>query len=269
VNVVAADGARIACRIDGPSEQTAHPPTIVFANSLGTNMHMWEPQLLPFRRRMRVVRYDYRGHGESEVRPGPYTIELLGQDLLALLAALGLERVHLCGLSLGGMVALWVAANHPERVERAVFANTAARIGTTDGWNERISAVSFGGMLAVRDTVLAKFLSGDFRARRPEAAQAIGDMVEATSAEGYAAACAALRDTDLHAILPKIRARSLVICSEWDESTPVRLGEELHAAIQGSELVILQRAAHLSNVERSDLFNTSVMDFVGQEETEQ
>jgi 3-oxoadipate enol-lactonase len=268
VNVVAADGARIACRIDGPSERTAHPETIVFANSLGTNLLMWEPQCAPFGRRMRVVRYDGRGHGESQVTPGPYTIGLLGQDLLAVLDGLGLERVHLCGLSLGGMVALWVAAHHPERVERAVFCNTAARIGTVEGWNERISAVSSGGMAAIRDTVLARFLSSNFRARRPEVARAIGDMVAGTSPEGYEAACAALRDADVHAILPKIRARSLVICSEWDGSTPVKQGEELHTAIPGSRLVVLKEAAHLSNVEQADSFNTAATSFLEQGEME-
>lgn len=266
MNIVAADGVRIACRVDGPREQIAHPPALVFSNSLGTNMRMWDAQLASLGRRMKIVRYDHRGHGESQVPPGPYTIELLGRDLLALLDALELERVNLCGLSLGGMVALWVAANHPERVQRAVFANTAARIGTTDSWNTRISAVGSGGTAAVRDTVLGRFLSRDFRARRPDVAQTIGGMVTATPPLGYVAACAAVRDADLNAILPKIRAPSLIICSEWDESTPARQGEELHAAIPGSKLVMLKKAAHLSNVEQSDLFSASVLDFLEQEE---
>lgn len=262
MTIPAPDGTRIAYRIDGPQEPAAKPDAIVFVNSLGTNVRMWEPQSARLCRRLRVVRYDQRGHGESEAPPGPYSMELLGQDLLALLDGLGLRRVHLCGLSLGGMVALWFAAHFPERVDRAVFADTAARIGTTDGWNDRISAVESGGMASVRETVVARFLSTEFRARRPDVAREVGDMVEATDPRGYAGACAALRDADLHPLLGEVRAPSLVMAGERDESTPVEQARELHEALRGSRLEIVSGAAHLSNLEKSDFFNQRVTEFL-------
>ena len=179
MNFFASDGVRLVYRVDGPDDA----PTIVMVNSLGTNLRMWDHQVALLSGNLRVVRYDCRGHGGSDVPAGPYTIERLGLDLLALLDTLQIERAYICGLSLGGMITLWVAAQNPDRVTRAVYANTAARIGTTEIWNARIDAVRTGGMAAVRDAVLARFLSEGFRRRHPEVVRQIGEMILMSSAK--------------------------------------------------------------------------------------
>ncbi len=258
MNFFVADGVRLAYRIDGPDDA----PTMVMLNSLGTAMRMWDPQVALLSHNLCLVRYDCRGHGASDVPAGPYTIEQLGLDLLALFDRLGIERAHICGLSLGGMVALWFAAKYPDRVVRAVFANTAARIGTQESWNARIDAVRTGGMRAVRDMVLARFLSEGFRRKHPEVVRNFGEMLEATNPYGYMEACAALREADLRAGLTIIHVPSLIIAGGRDESTPLSQARELHAAIAGSELVVLREAAHLSNVEQPEEFSRAVLAFL-------
>jgi pimeloyl-ACP methyl ester carboxylesterase len=160
------------------------------------------------------------------------------------------------------MVALWVASQYPERVISATYANTAARIGTQETWETRIEAVSMGGMGAVRDAVLARFLSENFRQRYPRETQQIGEMIEQTNPEGYIKACACLRDTDLRQKLSAIHVPSLILAGELDESTPVWQARELHAAITGSELVIIREAAHLSNREKPEDFNQALLTFL-------
>jgi 3-oxoadipate enol-lactonase len=251
------DGARLAFRVDG---REGAPP-LVFINSLGADMRMWGMQGAVLGQCFRIVRYDARGHGKSDVPEGPYTIEQLGQDALALLDHLGIERAHVCGLSLGGMTALWLAAMHPERVGRAVFASTAARIGSVESWQARIDAVQAGGMAAVRDMVLARFLSPHFREHCPDETRAIGDMLEETDPTGYIGACAALRDADLRPIVGSIRAPSLIIAGALDEATPPAQSRELHAAIAGSALVTLP-AGHLSNIEQPEQFSDHLLRFL-------
>ncbi len=258
MNSFVVDGVRLAYRVDGPAD--ALP--VVLSNSLGTDLRMWDPQLPALSKHLRVVRYDSRGHGRSDVPPGPYTIERLGRDLLALLDHLEIERAYVCGLSLGGMVALWLAAHHPHRVDRAVFANTAAKIGTAESWNVRIEAVREGGMPAIRDMVVTRFLSEAFRRRKPDVECWVGDMLEATPPEGYIASCAALRDADLSEVITTIRVPSLIIASALDEATPPTQSRELHTAILGSKLVVLDEAAHLSNLEQPDAFNCVVLGFL-------
>lgn len=256
--MVAPDGARLHYRDEGPREA----PAIVFSNSLGTDLRMWQPQARALAGDFRVVRYDTRGHGRSDAPPGPYTLDQLGGDLLALLDALGIAHAHVCGLSLGGMTALWLAAHHPGRVERAVFANTAARIGSDESWAARIALVrAVGGMAAVRDVALPRFFSAAFRMRHPDLAQRIGAMVESTPPRGYIGCCEALRDADLHAVIGRIAAPSLVIGGALDESTPPAQARELHAAIPGSELIIFPDTAHLSNLEQADAFTARLRVF--------
>lgn len=258
MNFLTANGIRLAYQIDGPADA----PVLVLVNSLGTNLYMWEPQMARLSRTLRVVRYDCRGHGASEAPLEAYTIEQLGRDLLGLLDALQIERAHLCGLSLGGMVALWLAANAPERVARAVLADTAAHIGTAESWTTRIALVSAGGMGAIGEMVLARFLSAPFRRHHPEVALQIREMIEATNPQGYIGACAALRDADLRATLPAIRVPSLIIVGEEDEATPPAQAQELRRAISESELMMLREAAHLSNVEQPEAFSSAVLAFL-------
>lgn len=256
--IAAGDGTRLAYRLDGP----AGAPPLLLLNSLGTDLRLWDAQIPRLAERLRVVRSDARGHGRSDAPSGPYTVERLAGDVVALLDRLGIERTHLCGLSLGGLVALRLAAGHPERVDRAVFANTAARIGTAEAWQARIDAVRAGGMAAIREPVLARFLSSPFRHRRPDIARWLGEMLEATPADGYTAACAALRDADLGPLVGTIRAPSLVIAGELDEATPPAQAEALQAAIPGSKLVLFAGTGHLSNLERPDAFGRTILAFL-------
>ena len=252
------DGAHLAYQVEGPRDA----PALTFVNSLGTDMRLWEPQANRLSKYYRVLRYDIRGHGKSSLGDGPMTIEQLGRDLRALLSHLEIERTHVCGLSLGGMVALWLAACHPERIDRAIFANTSARIGTPGVWQSRIAAVRGGGMAAIREQVVARFLGEEFRARRPDVSETIGEMLLRQSAAGYIAACMLLQETDLHPIIPSIRAPSMIISGTRDEATPPYQAAELQAAIAGSRAAMLD-AAHLSNVEQPDAFTDQVIRFLG------
>ena len=248
----------IAYRVDG----RADGPAIVFINSLGTDHRLWTGQVPALDRSHRVIRYESCGHGVSDLPLGPMTIARFGQDLLALLDHLGIERASLCGCSLGGVIALWVSANHPERVTGAVLANTGAKVGTNESWDTRIAAVRAGRMPAVRDMVVRRFLTAEFRAREPETARLIGEMFGATNPLGYIAACEALRESDLRAVAPTVRVPTLIVGSDRDESTPLALAHELNASIPASELVVIPNAAHLSNVERPDLFNENLLRFL-------
>ena len=252
------DGLGIAYRVDGDDAADV----VVLLNSLGTDLRLWDPQMEELTRHFRVIRYDCRGHGESDVPREPTTLDRLGADLIALLDCLNIERAHLCGISLGGFTALWAAAYHRDRVARTVFANTAARLGSTQSWDERIRAVEAGGLAAISETVVGRFLGAQFRADHPDVARRITDMVEATSAAGYIATCAALRDADLRGVVSRIRAPSLIIAGELDQSAPLRQSEELHIAIDGSELIVLPGAAHLTNVEQSEKFTPLVSTFL-------
>jgi 3-oxoadipate enol-lactonase len=252
------DGLNIAYRVDGDESADA----LVLINSLGTDLRLWEPQMAELTQHFRVIRYDCRGHGESDVPRGPATIGRLGADLIALLETLHVDRAHLCGLSLGGITALWAAAYHRERIGRAVFANASARFGTTQSWDERIRSVQAGGMAAISETVVGRFLGASFRAAHPDVTRRITDMVEATPAAGYLAVCAALRDADLRDVVSRIRAPSLIVAGELDQSAPLRESQELYTSIANSELVVLPGAAHLTNVEQAEEFTRVVTKFL-------
>jgi 3-oxoadipate enol-lactonase len=244
------DGLRLHYQLDGDAET----PALVFSNSLGADLRMWDEQVAMLSSRFRIVRYDTRGHGQSDVSNEPVFIERLGRDLLALLDHLGIERAHVCGLSLGGLTAIWLAAHHPGRVARLILANTAARIGSTESWEARIAAVQTGGMGAIREMALARFFSPAFHSERPEIVQRYGAMLDSIDPSGYIAACAALRDANLRPALSRITAPALVIAGALDEATPPAQAAELHAALANSRLVVLERAAHLSNVEQPEVF---------------
>jgi 3-oxoadipate enol-lactonase len=252
------DGERLSYRLDGPE----NAPVLALVHALGTNLGVWAPQMDALSARFRVLRHDMRGHGRSALSPGPVTIERLGRDLLALFDRLDIMRAHVCGLSLGGMVTLWLAAQHPERVDRAVLADTAARIGSVDSWEERIAQVRSGGMASIREAAVARFLGESYRLGHPDVARALGEMLEATSPAGYIAACAALRDADLRPSIDEIRTPSLIIVGALDPSTPPAQSRELHEAIRGSELEIIDAAAHLSNVEQAAVFTDHLLRFL-------
>ncbi|MFN8579587.1 MAG: 3-oxoadipate enol-lactonase [Gemmatimonadaceae bacterium] len=258
MSMLRVEGATLHYRVDGPDGA----PVVVFSNSLGCDLRMWDAQAAVLTDRFRVVRYDTRGHGQSSPSDVPVTLPRLGEDVLALLDHLDVARAHLCGLSLGGVTALWLSAYHAERFDHAVFANTGAKIGTNEMWDARIEAVRSGGMDAVRGAALERFLSAPFRARSPEAAALVAGMIQETPAAAYVACCEALRDTDLRGVIASIRLPSLIIASELDVSTPPSLSHELHKAIAGSSLVVIPQTAHLSSVESPGAFNAALTAFL-------
>jgi 3-oxoadipate enol-lactonase len=258
LSTVVVDGVGLNVRVDGPADA----PALVLSNSLGTDLSLWDPQMPTLRERFRVARYDLRGHGGSDVPPGLITLDRLGQDVVDLLDALGIERAHVCGLSVGGLVSTWLAAHRPDRVDRAVLGAVAARIGTPELWRDRAEAVRAGGMAAVVDAVLARFFSERFRAERPDVVARVGQVLAATPQEGYAAACLALRDADLREEVAGIAAPTLVVVGRDDPATPVAEAEWLHARITGSELVVLEDAGHLCNLEQPERFTDAVVGFL-------
>lgn len=259
VEFASVEGLRIACRDEGERNARA----VIFSNSIGTDMRLWDGQAAAMASRFRVIRYDTRGHGQSGVPGEPVTIDQLGRDLLAVLDHFEVEKAHVCGLSLGGMTGMWVAAMHPGRVERMVLANTAARIGSVESWTARMEAVQEGGMAGIRELVVGRFLSKGFRERQPEIADEIGEMLESTDAEGYIAACEALRDADLGSLVLSIQAPVLIVAGALDVSTTPAQAEQLHAAIPLSEIVVFPDTAHLSNIEQPERFNASLLRFFG------
>ncbi len=248
-------------RIDGRDDA----PVLVLSNSLGTDLEMWSPQMPVLVERFRVVRYDTRGHGASSVTEGPYTLDQLGHDVLGLLDHLGIERTHFCGLSMGGLTGLWLAVCAPSRIGRLVLANTGARIGTADGWNSRIASIrdaGSGGLpAAVVDGVVERWFTRRHRDLAVAEVERIRRMLVDTSAIGYAANCAAIRDADLRTALTAIRLPTLVVAGAHDPSTPASLGRDIAAAVSGAEYVELD-AAHLSNLEQAGAFNAALLRFL-------
>jgi 3-oxoadipate enol-lactonase len=227
-------------------------PVLVLGHSLGTDLSMWDGVAAALGGRLRLLRFDHRGHGSSPVTPGPYTIEDLGRDLLALLDNLGLDRVDYCGLSLGGMVGMWLAAHAPERVDRLALCCTSAWLPPADGWLDRAARVRAGGMKAVADLALGRWFSPDWVASHPAEVERARQMLLRVPAEGYAGCCEAIASMDLRAELPSIAADTHVVAGGDDMATPPSHGEAIAAAIPRARLVVLPGRAHLAAVEDPD-----------------
>ena len=247
-------GARLHYELSG----NPRGPVLVLANSLGSSMRMWDKVLSTLEKENRVLRFDMRGHGKSQVAEESFTIADLGCDVLCLLDEIQVHRANVCGLSLGGLVALWLGVYAPERVDRAVFANTAARIGNDVMWEQRIETVRSEGMAGLADLTIGRWFTADFRARHPDEVEIVRAMIEATDPAGYAACCAVLRDTDLRGDARKVAASSLVIAGTHDPATPPEDGQALNASLPNSKYIELD-ASHLSAWESADDFAAAVV----------
>jgi 3-oxoadipate enol-lactonase / 4-carboxymuconolactone decarboxylase len=243
-------------RVDGPDGA----PLVVLANSLGTTSAMWEPQLQFLTGRFRVVRYEHRGHGGTPAPPGPYSIEQLGGDVLDLLDAVGEERASLCGISLGGMVAMWLGAHAAERVDRLVLCSTATQLPPAGQWAERAAMVRASGPMGLLDTLLGRWFTPGFPDRRPDVARLVAGMLGAADAEGYAGCCEAIGAMDQRDDLAGIGAPTLVIAGAADPVTPPAAALALQQGIAGSSLVVLPGAAHLANIEQPERFTAAIVD---------
>jgi 3-oxoadipate enol-lactonase len=236
-------------------------PALLLLHSLGVDLGMWDPQMPGFLRHHRVIRYDVRGHGRSGVGAGECSIEILAQDAMAVLNAAQIVKAHWCGLSLGGMTAMWAAAHRPERVMRLALCNTTAHLPPAALWHSRMELVRREGMRAVAPAVIERWFTAGFRSSQPEKVARIEGVLEATSPEGYAAACGAIAAMNQLRDIRRITAPTLVICGAEDPATPLAHSQALCDAIADSRLVVLP-AAHLSNVERPQEFAAAVGDFL-------
>jgi 3-oxoadipate enol-lactonase len=257
--MIDADGCLLNVSVEGRNSG----PTLMLSNSLGSTMQMWEPQMKAFTQLFRVVRYDSRGHGKSGVPAGPYSMERFGRDVLAILDDLNIDKVHWCGLSMGGMVGQWLGANAPERMGKIVLANTACYYADPTNWLSRIKTVKGGGLAAVADAVIANWFTADFREREPQMTANMKAMMLATPVAGYIACCEALSTLDQRALLPKIKSPTLVIAGRHDMSTPVSAGEMIRSGIPSADMTLLD-AAHISNVEQPHAFTEAVVGFLTQ-----
>ncbi|MCO7520779.1 MULTISPECIES: 3-oxoadipate enol-lactonase [unclassified Pseudomonas] len=254
-----ADGV-LHYQLDGP----AAAPVLVLSNSLGTDLHMWDAQVPEWAEHFRLLRYDTRGHGGSLVSAGPYSIEQLGGDVLALLDALDIDKAHFIGLSMGGLIGQWLGIHAGNRLLSLTLCNTAAKIGSDEVWNSRIDSVLQGGcqaMHALRDASIARWFTPAFAQAQPAAAQRICQMLAQTAPQGYAANCAAVRDADMRDQLKQIQVPTLIVAGSADAVTTPAHGRFLQAGILGAEYVEFA-AAHLSNVEVGAPFSRRVLDFL-------
>jgi 3-oxoadipate enol-lactonase len=245
--------------VDGPE---AGPP-LVLGGSLGTGLEMWRPQLPALAARHRVVRYDHRGHGGSPVPPGPYALDDLGRDVLRLLDRLGCSTVDYAGLSLGGMVGMWLAAHAPERIGRLALLCTAAHLPPEVGYRQRAALVRARGMAGVVEPVLARWFTPAFPPAEREPYRA---MLAGTPPEGYAGCCEAIAGMDLRPVLSKITAPTLVVAAADDPAIPPRYAGQIAGSIAGGRLVVLDHSAHLANVEQADAVNELLLAWFGGEE---
>jgi 3-oxoadipate enol-lactonase len=243
--------------VDGPPDA----PPLLLSSSLGATADMWEPQLA-LADRFRIVRYDHRGHGRSPVPPGRYELADLGADALALLDRLEIDKAHLAGLSLGGMVAMWVAAHAPDRVDRLVLMSTSAKLGPPQAWAERAAAVRAGGTGAVAANVVGRWFTPEYASAHPEVVGRFRDMIAASPPDGYAACCGAIERMDLEPELARIRAATLVIAGSDDPATPPVHAERIAAGIGGATLEMLPGTAHLANVSAADTVNALLAAFL-------
>jgi 3-oxoadipate enol-lactonase len=242
---------RLNFEIDGP--QDGQP--LLLAGSLGTTPAMWEPQVPQLAQDYRVIRVELRGHGGtggSPVPPGPYSIDDLGGDVLALMDRLGLEHTSYCGLSIGGMVGQWLAINAPHRVRRLILISTSAHLPPADAWHERAAAVRQAGTPeVVADAVLGRWFTPAYAERRPEVVARYREMISSTAAESYAGCCEAIAAMDLRDGLPQITAATLVIVGAQDPATPPVHGAAIAGAVAAARLEVLDPGAHLLSVERA------------------
>lgn len=253
------DGIHLHYRIDGAEHIEA--PWVVLSNSLGTRLAMWDAQVPALSVHFRVLRYDTRGHGQSDTPPGPYTIERLADDVVALLDALGIERAHFCGLSMGGQIGIVLGARHSDRLIQLVLSNTASKIGSPQVWNPRIAKARGEGMAGLADAAIERWFTPGFRERQAAQVEPLRAQLMATDPEGYAANCEAVRDAHLRDELGCITVPTLVIAGTHDVATSPEQGRAMAAAIRGAQYLELN-ASHLSNIEQRDPYNRELVAFL-------
>jgi 3-oxoadipate enol-lactonase len=258
---ITANGISMHYTLNGP----ASAPIVTLSHSLATDLSMWEPQVSALASKYRVLRYDTRGHGGTDAPVGPYSLEQLAEDARALLLALGVERTHFIGLSLGGMIGQVLALKHPEMLRTLVLCDTSSRIPAEARpmWDERIRVAEAQGMEPHVGPTIGRWFTPPFVAGHPEVVEKVRTMIRQTKAQGYVGCCHAIKMLDLTDQLHRITTPTFIIVGADDQGTPVAASKTIHGQVPGSELVILPSAAHLSNMEQAEAFTQAVLDYLG------
>jgi 3-oxoadipate enol-lactonase len=239
-------------------------PWLVLSHSLACSTRMWDEQIAAFKERYRILAYDTRGHGSSQAPAGAYTLEQLADDLKALLDQLGVSRAHYCGLSMGGMIGQTYALMYPGTFASLVLADTTSRMPAEaqPAWQDRIRTAETKGMQPLVEPTLARWFTEPYRKAQPQTMQRVGNLIGSTPVAGYVGCCHAIPKINLTARLKEIRTPILIIVGEDDPGTPVAMSKEIHENAPGSKLVVLPKAAHLSNIEQSAAFNRALDEFL-------
>lgn len=264
---VTANGIGINYEVSGPEEG----PVVALSHSLATSLRMWDPQVKTLiEAGYRVLRYDIRGHGGTDVPPGPYTLDMLVTDVRALLAALDIESAHFVGLSLGGMIGQGLAIRYPALLRSLVLCDTAAVTPPEARavWDERIAVAESQGMEPHVEPTIGRWFTPGFISARSDVVDSVRDMIRATHPQGYTGCAHVVRDLDLRDALAGVEVPTLIIVGEEDPGTPVEAAQVLQQLIPGSELVVLKAASHLSNLEQPEAFNRALLSFLARVEAE-
>lgn len=257
---ITANGITMHYEMDGPESA----PVVTLSHSLATDLSMWDPQVAVLKSGYRVLRYDTRGHGGTDAPEGPYTLEQLAEDVRALLQALRIPKTHFMGISMGGMIGQVLALKNPGMLQSLILCDTSSRIPeeALPIWEERIGLAQKQGMDALVESTMERWFTASFRRKPLPALDKIRGMIRTTPVKGYVGCSRAIMRLNLTERLREITLPSFIIVGEEDPGTPVAASQVIHEQIKGSELVILKSAAHLSNIEQQDAFNTAVMAFL-------
>ena len=236
-------------------------PALIFSNSLGTQFSMWQPQLDALKKDFYMICYDTRGHGQSSAPQGPYSIELLGEDVIHLMDHLHIDKANFCGISMGGLTGQWLAINHPERFEHVIVANTAAQIGQEQAWKDRASLVREQGLEPIASTAATRWFTKGFIKKNAKIVDQLSHNLAQGSPEGYASCCEALAVADLRDQIQGINIPVLVIAGSKDPVTTIKDGQYMVNNIRSSALFEID-ASHISNIEQPQAFNKAIFDFI-------
>ncbi|MFZ0484393.1 MAG: 3-oxoadipate enol-lactonase [Desulfobacterales bacterium] len=253
------NGTTLQFRFDGPEQG----PVAMLSNALASDLTMWEFQVPALAEAgYRVLRYDSRGLGHSKVPEGPYSIEMLAVDAVGLMDALGLEKVHFCGLSMGGMIGQMLGAQHGDRLISLTLSSTAAHIAPKEIWDERIETVRKGGMAVVVDATIDRWFTLSGQSRLASSVEKVRRVILNTPVKGFCACCAAIRDMDQRETIRTVSTPTLVMVGENDSGTPVSAAKQIHQGITASVLTIIPDAAHFVQMEQSNIFNQALLNFL-------
>ena len=245
-------------------EVSGQGPWLMLSHSLAANLHMWEPQMQALQQHFTVLRYDTRGHGQTQATPAPYTLDQLADDAFALLQHVGAQRAHWVGLSLGGMIGQTLAIRHPACLDRVVIADSTGKAAPNAAqmWGDRAATARSQGMAALVQPTLSRWFTEPFAKAHPDLRQQVGDMIAHTPVEGYAGCCAAISDIDTLAGLQQLKHPGLVLVGDQDMATPVAMSAQIHEHWPGSQLQHITDAAHLANMQQPEAFTQALLNFL-------